>query len=162
MRNEFCRGRPLCLPLIRPMRRMRHNKGGHRGPPLPMILVIVLFSSLALAEEPWSGDPEHPVFEEPRVEKPQKVLTSNPFYFAFQVWSQLLTKIDGRRCAHRPSCSRFAIQAIRRHKIPLGIWMALSRLMRGAESSSIRGLVPVAAPGGVYLIDRIEDYTFWW
>jgi putative component of membrane protein insertase Oxa1/YidC/SpoIIIJ protein YidD len=126
------------------------------------VALALVVGTVALAEEPWSGDPQHPVFETSRVKKPQTVLTSNPFYFAFQVWSQLLTKIDGRRCAHRPSCSRFAHQAIRRHKIPLGIWMALSRLMRGAESSAIRGLVPVAAPGGVYLIDKIEDYTFWW
>ena len=122
----------------------------------------LLAAGVALAEEPWSGDPQHPVFETHQVKKPQKVLTSNPFYFAFQVWSQLLTRIDGRRCAHRPSCSAFAYRAIQRHKIPLGVWMALCRLMRGAESSSIRGLVPVAAPGGVYLIDRLEDYTFWW
>jgi len=141
---------------------MRRKKGGHRGPPLQMILVAILFSSIALAEEPWSGDPEHPVFEEPAAGKSQRVLTSNPFYFAFRVWAELLTKMDGRRCAHRPSCSRFAHEAIRRHGIPVGVWMALSRLMRGAESSSIRGLVPIAAPGGVYLIDRIEDYTFWW
>lgn len=136
-------------------------KRGRRGIAVGVALALVV-GTVALAEEPWSGDPEHPVFEEPVVKKHQRVLTSNPFYFAFRVWAELLTKIDGRRCAHRPSCSRFAIQAIRRHKIPLGIWMALSRLMRGAESSAIRGLVPVAAPGGVYLIDRIEDYTFWW
>lgn len=44
----------------------------------------------------------------------------------------------------------------------MGVWMALSRLMRGAQSSSIRRLAPVAMTGGVYLVDRIEDYTFWW
>jgi putative component of membrane protein insertase Oxa1/YidC/SpoIIIJ protein YidD len=136
-------------------------KRGRRGIGLAVIVGLVV-GTVALAEEPWSGDPEHPVFETAEVRKPQRVLTSNPFYFAFRVWAELLTKIDGRRCAHRPSCSRFAYQAIRRHKIPLGIWMALSRLMRGAESSAIRGLVPVAGAGGVYLIDRIEDYTFWW
>jgi len=126
------------------------------------VILVLLAPGAALAEEPWSGDPEHPVFESPEVQRQQKVLTANPFYFAFRVWAELLTKIDGRRCAHRPSCSAFAYRAIQKHKIPLGIWMALSRLMRGAESSSIRGLVPVAAPGGVYLIDRLEDYTFWW
>ena len=126
-----------------------------------MALALVV-GTAALAEEPWSGDPRHPVIERPAVKKHQRVETSNPFYFAFRVWAELLTRIDGRRCAHRPSCSRFAHRAIRRHGIPLGVWMALSRLMRGAQSSSIRRLVPVAAPGGVYLIDRIEDYTFWW
>jgi putative component of membrane protein insertase Oxa1/YidC/SpoIIIJ protein YidD len=134
---------------------------GRRGIGLAVILGL-LAGGIALAEEPWSGDPQHPVFEEPAVQKPQRVLTANPFYFAFRVWAELLTKIDGRRCAHRPSCSAFAYRAIQRYKVPVGIWMALCRLMRGAESSSIRGLVPVAAPGGVYLIDRIEDYTFWW
>jgi putative component of membrane protein insertase Oxa1/YidC/SpoIIIJ protein YidD len=127
-----------------------------------MVLVMILFSSAALAEEPWSGDPQHPVFETAPAEKAQRVLTANPFYFAFRVWSELLTKIDGRRCAHRPSCSAFANIAIRRYGIPVGVWMSLCRLMRGARSSSIRGLVPVAGAGGVYLIDRIEDYTFWW
>lgn len=116
----------------------------------------------ARSEEPWSGDPQHPVFETSRAQAPRQDLSANPFHFAFRVWSELLTKIDGRRCAHRPSCSQFAHESIRRHGIPLGVWMALSRLMRGAQSSSIRQLTPVAMAGGVYLIDRIEDYTFWW
>ena len=141
---------------------MAGEKGrGRRGIGLAVALMLVV-GTTAPAEEPWSGDPQHPVFEEPQNRKTQRVLTANPFYFAFRVWAEVLTKIDGRRCAHRPSCSRFAHLAIRRHGIPVGVWMALSRLMRGAQSSSIRRLVPVAGAGGVYLIDRIEDYTFWW
>ena len=137
------------------------EKRGRRGIGIALAVVLVV-SGAALAEEPWSGDPQHPVFETPSVMKPQRTVTANPFYFAFRVWSELLTKIDGRRCAHRPSCSHFAHRAIRGHGVPLGVWMALSRLMRGAQSSSIRRLTPVALPGGVYLIDKIEDYTFWW
>jgi putative component of membrane protein insertase Oxa1/YidC/SpoIIIJ protein YidD len=137
------------------------ERRGGRGIGVALALVLVVCGT-ARSEEPWSGDPQHPVFEESDTTTPQRVLTANPFYFAFRVWSELLTKIDGRRCAHRPSCSRFAHEAIRRHGIPVGVWMALSRLMRGAQSSSIRGLTPVAMAGGVYLIDGIEEYTFWW
>jgi putative component of membrane protein insertase Oxa1/YidC/SpoIIIJ protein YidD len=126
------------------------------------VALVLVVCGTAAAEEPWSGDPQHPVFETASIEQPQRVLTANSFYFAFRVWADLLTKIDGRRCAHRPSCSRFAHMAIREHGIPVGVWMALSRLMRGAQSSSIRRLTPVALPGGAYLVDRIEDYTFWW
>ena len=138
------------------------ERQGRRGVGIGAAVLVLLAGTTVMAEEPWSGDPRHPVFEASEVRKPQKVLTSNPFYFAFRVWAEVLTKIDGQRCAHRPSCSHFAHRAIRRHGVPLGIWMALSRLMRGAESSSIRRLMPVALPGGVYLVDRMEDYTFWW
>ena len=51
------------------------------------VVLGLLAGGVVLAEEPWSGDPQHPVFEAREVGKPQRVLTSNPFYFAFRVWA---------------------------------------------------------------------------
>lgn len=88
-------------------------------------------------------------------------LSASPFGLAFQLWSELLTRIDGPRCAHRPSCGHFARQALVRQGPLLGTWMALNRLMRGASSSILRTLPRVIAPGGVFFLDELADYRFW-
>jgi putative component of membrane protein insertase Oxa1/YidC/SpoIIIJ protein YidD len=84
-------------------------------------------------------------------------LSSSFFSFAFEVWRGLITRIDGPRCAHRPSCSAFAHQAISRHKLIPGLWMAMNRLIRGARSSAIRMLARRANR----FLDRLEDNAFW-
>ena len=85
----------------------------------------------------------------------------SPFGLAFGFWQAVLTRIDGPRCAHRPTCSAFGHQALARHGLPLGFWITLERLMRGASSSAIRMLPAASVPGQVFFIDRLDDYTFW-
>jgi putative component of membrane protein insertase Oxa1/YidC/SpoIIIJ protein YidD len=123
---------------------------------------LVLSASPAARLEafgPWSVDSRHPVMQEP-ASAAQPVparLSSNPFSLAFEVWRDLITRIDGTRCAHRPSCSAFAHQAISRHRLIPGMWMAINRLIRGARSSALR----ILPRSGNRFLDRLEDNTFW-
>ena len=130
-----------------------------------VIGVMVTVPVMATDFGPFSADPRHPPFKskEPdsRLEKKTDHQTASLFIFAFKFWSDLLTKIDGPRCSHRPSCSVYAHRALARYKLPLGFWMAINRVMRGAESSVLASLPLVALPAGVFFLDRIEDNTFW-
>jgi putative component of membrane protein insertase Oxa1/YidC/SpoIIIJ protein YidD len=47
-------------------------------------------------------------------------------------WSSFLTRADGNRCLFEPSCSRFAIHAVRRDGL-LGLPLAADRLTREAN-----------------------------
>lgn len=87
-------------------------------------------------------------------------LSSNPLYLAALVYSSFLTKVDGPRCQHLPTCSRFASQAVARHGA-VGFLMGLERLIQDDFSSSIRRLPEVEYGDAVRLFDPLENYEFW-
>ncbi|MDP2340615.1 MAG: membrane protein insertion efficiency factor YidD [Deltaproteobacteria bacterium] len=87
-------------------------------------------------------------------------LSSNPLFLASLVYSNFLTRMDGPRCQHLPTCSRFASQAVGRHGL-LGITMGLDRILQPPSSSSVR-LLPELEFGGVFRhYDPLENYEFW-
>jgi hypothetical protein len=112
---------------------------------------------------PWSLDPRHPVTLD--VSSPKRgSLTAgsqqaNPLELAFRFYASWITPIDGKRCSHRPSCGEYARQAIQRHGLILGTWMALGRVMRGARSSVLRVLPVVEDATGVYFFDPVYPST---
>ncbi|BDG01994.1 membrane protein insertion efficiency factor YidD [Anaeromyxobacter oryzae] len=69
----------------------------------------------------------------------------------------LLSRLDGPRCPHRPSCAAYAREAVTRHGLVLGGFIGVSRLLRGERSSALR-LLPRAADGGI--LDPLEEATF--
>lgn len=87
-------------------------------------------------------------------------LSSNPLYLAALGYQHIFTKLDGPRCAHLPTCSRFGSQAVARHGV-LGIAMALDRLIQPHESSALRHLPEVEGWGVVRVFDPLENYEFW-
>lgn len=87
-------------------------------------------------------------------------LSSNPLWLAALTYQNLLTRLDGPRCQHLPTCSRFASQAVARHGA-VGILMGLDRLIRPTESSALRHLPEVEGWGGVRGFDPVENYEFW-
>jgi len=127
---------------------------------------------------PWSADPRHPAMAPvpPADAPPTPARTGrspsgqprasrgpagSPFGLAFGFWQAALTRIDGPRCSHRPTCSAFGHRAVARYGLPLGFWITLSRLSRAARSSAIRTLPAASVPGQVFFVDRLSDYTFW-
>ncbi len=131
---------------------------------------------------PWSVNFRHPVMETvPPADKSQgrsigikatdittpysthEPSAENTSFFVvfFKVWSGVLTKIDGPRCSHKPTCSMFTKKALAVHGLLLGFWIALQRLTRGAGSSPIRTLPESTSPGRVFYIDDLNDYEFW-
>lgn len=120
------------------------------------------------AKVPGEGPPPPPLRADPdlpeaAIAAPNTVgagLSSNPLYLAALVYQHGLTRLDGPRCGHLPTCSRFASQAVARHGA-LGILMGLDRLIQPNESSALRKLPEVEGFGPVRGFDPVENYEFW-
>ena len=87
-------------------------------------------------------------------------LSSNPLWLASLVYSNFLTRMDGPRCHHYPTCSRFGSQAVAKHKV-MGLFLGLDRILQPPVSSAIRGLPTVYIHGGSRSFDPLENYEFW-
>ncbi|MBL90191.1 MAG: hypothetical protein CMH56_00065 [Myxococcales bacterium] len=87
-------------------------------------------------------------------------LSSNPLYLAALYYRNFLTKVDGPRCAHAPTCSHFANQAVGRFG-PVGILMGLERLIRSGRSSSVRWLPEIGSGHQRRFFDPVENYIIW-
>lgn len=81
--------------------------------------------------------------------------------FVFDAYSGYLTKIDGARCEHRPTCSRYAMLALKKHGYIFGSWMTIDRLLRGRRSSVLRELdLYKIEDGARYHYDPVENNDF--
>lgn len=87
-------------------------------------------------------------------------LSASPLFLFSLGYQHVFTKLDGPRCAHLPTCSRFGSQAVARHGA-LGILMTLDRLIQPNDSSAIRHLPEVEGYGMVRVFDPVEDYELW-
>lgn len=83
--------------------------------------------------------------------------------FVFTGYSRVLTRIDGPRCEHRPTCSHYAYLAIKQQGYVLGSLLTIDRLLRGSRSSALRSLPLYKVEDGVrYYYDPVENNTFWY
>lgn len=79
---------------------------------------------------------------------------------SYDFYVRVLTPIDGPTCAHRPTCARYGLLAIRRHGL-LGMWLAFDRVFRGAHSSAVRQLTLAGDGEHTWYLDPLEESTFW-
>lgn len=83
--------------------------------------------------------------------------------FVFSGYARFLTKVDGPRCEHRPTCSHYAFLAIKQQGYLLGSLLTIDRLLRGSRSSVLRSLPLYKVEDGVrYYYDPVENNTFWY
>jgi putative component of membrane protein insertase Oxa1/YidC/SpoIIIJ protein YidD len=86
---------------------------------------------------------------------------SNIVEFGFRLYSRYITRIDGARCEHRPTCSRYALEAVREHGFVLGAFLSLDRLLRTNRSSTLRRLPSYRHEEGYILYsDPLEENDF--
>jgi putative membrane protein insertion efficiency factor len=55
---------------------------------------------------------------------------SRPLIFAVRMYQAMLGPLFGGHCRFIPTCSEYAIEALRRHGPLAGSWLALRRLLR--------------------------------
>lgn len=70
-----------------------------------------------------------------------KVLTA-----LLRAYQWLLSPLLGNHCRFYPSCSHYAIEAIERHGVVAGAWLALKRVLR-CHPWHPGGIDPVPEPG---------------
>ncbi|MBE3590950.1 MAG: membrane protein insertion efficiency factor YidD [Firmicutes bacterium] len=49
---------------------------------------------------------------------------------AIRVYQRWISPVKGPTCRFRPTCSEYAIEALERHGLVRGTWLAVRRLMR--------------------------------
>jgi hypothetical protein len=129
-----------------------------------MLSILSTLSLLTLAVPPPPfGSARHPVTREVRQPPASRSAPSPGGDFlgvAFRFYQTVVTPIDGPRCAHRPTCSLYARQAVTRHGLA-GLWLAYDRLLRDARSSSVRPLPTALEQGRIVYLDPLEESTFW-
>ncbi len=121
----------------------------------------VLLISMARADGFGPFDsPNHPVTSDVRgsVNAGRPASSTHPLRLGFLIYRGIVGAYQGPRCPHRPSCSVYAMQALERHGLLLGSWLAAGRLLRYDTSSGARKLRR-GADG--LLADPLESSTFW-
>lgn len=122
-------------------------------------VIPALLAALALAqaspEAPFDV-PGHPVTSDARSapQRPRAPAAEAPV--AFRAY-EVLSRIDGPRCPHAPSCSAYALQAYRSRGLVPGAWIAAARLLRGTRSSALR---PLPRDTSGRWLDPLESSTF--
>lgn len=121
---------------------------------------------------PFQATRKHPIVEEPLPSNPWGKLDSssssraasvqsNIVELGFKFYSNHLSKVDGPRCEHRPTCSRFAVEAMREHGSVIGSWLTIDRLLRSNRSSSLKALPIIKYhEGRPYFADPIDENDF--
>lgn len=150
-----------------------------RGPRIPsaLALVLALAAALALAlaaalphaaaADPFGpfDAPGHPVTAEARPAPAPRAVDPLPpahfFWLPFRFYNRFVSPIQGARCSHRPTCSGYAIGAVRRHGTVLGLWLTVDRLMLGGHSSRLRPLPMIVTDAGPRFLDPLDDALFW-
>ena len=97
-------------------------------------------------ERPWEAmaTPEAPTVDgwddEERTDAGAGSTGTGLFDLGYQFYVRGITQIDGARCEHRPTCSRYAYEAVVKHGFVVGTMLAVDRLMRSDRSSVLRRL----------------------
>lgn len=84
---------------------------------------------------------------------------STPAGFPVVFYQHGIGHLDGRSCPSYPVCSAYARQAVARHGLLLGSWMALDRLIH--ETDDLHRGPWVRVDGEIRLNDSLERNSFW-
>lgn len=118
----------------------------------------VIFFFLVFAIMPHNGGAESSKRESVQ---PKQGSVSAPFIFSIQAFRNFISGADGDRCAMYPSCSKYALDAIRRHGSIIGWVMTCDRLMRCGLDET-RHTPPVRVGQRILSSDPVENNDFWW
>lgn len=118
--------------------------------------VLLLFFFLLAWATRVEAEPEAwPVFAPEMM--PAQALSSSPTALAglalLRFYQHVISPLDGPSCAFRPTCSAYAVRAVRRYGLLQGVLMAADRLERCNPYASL-GHYPVDLDG--HLHDDLE------
>ncbi|MBM4330306.1 MAG: membrane protein insertion efficiency factor YidD [Deltaproteobacteria bacterium] len=71
-----------------------------------------------------------------------------------------ISPVDGDRCPSYPTCSQYALEAVRKHGSLVGLVMAFGRLLQ--ESDEIHRAPLIKINDSFRYYDPVENNDFWW
>ena len=123
----------------------------------------LLLAAAALGFGPF-GTPSAPVTADayhPPAAQGARGPTGHFFEGAYWVYRHVISPIDGPRCQHRPSCSAYAMGAVRERGLLLGAALTVDRLWMGAQTSALRTLPLIYLGDRYYLYHPLAAETWW-
>jgi len=57
-------------------------------------------------------------------------ILSLPFIALIKLYQWIISPILGPKCRFTPSCSQYAVEALRKHGVLKGLWLTIRRLSR--------------------------------
>jgi hypothetical protein len=75
-------------------------------------------------------------------------------------YQHFLSRQWGRRCAYYPSCSNYALLAIRKHGAVIGTVITFDRLQHEANEGRTSPLILTG--GQIKVYDPLENNDYWW
>jgi len=75
----------------------------------------------------------------------------------FQIY---ISPVDGDRCPSYPTCSQYAVEAIRKHGAVAGLVMTFDRLIH--ESDEVHRAPQIRVYDSYRYYDPVENNDFWW
>ena len=86
--------------------------------------------------------------------------TASALTAPIRFFQSYLSGADGHRCPMTPSCSSYALQAVKRHGFLKGWIMATDRLMRCGRDE-LRRCETVTTPAGIRCRDTVDANDVW-
>ena len=150
---------------------LSHTQKGVRGrtrarllPTAAVILIAaILLTQYAFADEALLRGPRQAVRVVPEAVEPScgkqgilERIVSAPVLF----YQRFMGPYWGQRCAYYPSCSNYALLAIRKHGAVVGTIMSFDRLQHEANEAKYSPWILVGEEIKVY--DPLENNDYWW
>jgi putative membrane protein insertion efficiency factor len=79
---------------------------------------------------------------------------------AIRFFQGYISPVDGDRCPCYPTCSQYAIEAVKKHGALIGLVMTFDRLIH--ETDEIRQVPLMKIHGSYRYFDPVENNDFWW
>jgi putative membrane protein insertion efficiency factor len=58
------------------------------------------------------------------------ILLSYPFIFLIRIYQYVISPAIGPKCRYSPTCSQYAVEALKKHGLVKGGWLSVKRISR--------------------------------
>jgi putative membrane protein insertion efficiency factor len=86
---------------------------------------------------------------------------ANSFIYPVEFYRKYISTVVGSRCSMYPTCSKYCIDALKKHGSVVGYIMTCDRLMRCGRDE-VRLSPPVWINGKMRCYDPVRNNDFWW
>jgi len=128
-----------------------------------ILFFTLLWTQTSAAENPLLRGPRKTVRSTAEAQEPLdgkqgllEEIAAAPVLF----YQRFLNPHLGRRCAYHPSCSNYALLAIRKHGVLMGSVMTFDRLQHEADEAGYAPLILIGRQ--IRLYDPLENNDYWW
>jgi hypothetical protein len=161
--GEFRRS-PFASPLSRAQKGGKGRTGARLLPATAVILIAaMLLTQSAFADEALLRGPRQAFRVVPEAVDPSggkqgilEKIVSAPVLF----YQRFMGPHWGQRCAYYPSCSNYALLAIRKHGAVIGTIMIFDRFQH--ESNEAKYSPRILAGEEIRVYDPLENNDYWW